>query len=342
MVPWATRRPSERDAAPREVTSVQRVHGLDIECAVSLPGIAGVEGGSADVELTFLAGLPPTSPDARLLYRSVPSPGDDDATVVIAQNPDGSTSFRYSDGMQADVYAEERPIRIAAVIAAAQTLDDFAAYLYGPILGFVLRTRGVLAMHASSVRIGDAGVLFPGVAGAGKSTIAAQFSIRGFPVISDDLTAMTPVPEGYHAHAAFDHVRLWSESEPLLFGRTNVLDRITPNWEKLRFPLTGVQVTREPTVVRAIYILDDGEDGRLSAGVHEVAPADALLSLTALTYTNYLLTAEQRAIELVQLGAVVRAVPVRRLVNRGAPLDVVCSLVEHDVRESPATAPEVA
>ena len=47
--------------------------------------------------------------------------------------------------------------------------------------------------------------------------------------------------------------------------------------------------------------------------VRPLAPSRALVSLATLTYANYLLDAPMRARELMQLGALVRALPVLSL-----------------------------
>ena len=289
--------------------------------------------------LSFVAALPPPASSGSERYRSLPVSGSDDATLVIIQGPGDITAFRYSDGTHVDVHVRSAPLRIDAVIAPGQTLEDFAAYLYGPVLGFVLRTRGTLAMHASSVQTGDGAVLFAGITGAGKSTLAAALAARGHPVLSDDLTALTPENGQYMAHPAFDHIRLWQSSETLLFQKEHVLERITPSWDKLRLPLAAGRFASVPTRVRAVFVLDD--DVGVGHVVREMRPVAALLSLTALTYANYLLSAEQRATELAQLGALVQSVSVRRLPNRGQSLDALCDLVERDLNagRAAATAP---
>ena len=309
---------------------MQRIHGLDVASSVTLPGIAAARGRTPEVAILFVEALREPSDRARLIYRSDDA-GSGDAVVAIMRDGDDRTTFRYSDGTQFDLYLDAHPVRIDAVIAPAQTLDDLAAYLYGPVLGLVLRSRGVLALHASCVDTDDGAVLFAGAAGAGKSTTAAAFSALGHPVLADDLTALAPSPEGYAAHPAFDHLRLWPTSEMLLFGRENVLDRITPTWDKRRLALHAARFARESRPVRAVYMLDDAATPAERAGAYPLAPTEALISLTTVTYANYLLDAAMRATELAHLGALVRAVPVRRLVNHGAALTELCDLVQRDL-----------
>jgi hypothetical protein len=286
---------------------VQRIHGLVIRGDVTLPGIAHAHADEPDVVLELVDRLP-APVVARLRYRA----GAADvvgARVEIVDDARGHVAFRYGDGTAIDVDHRTRPARIRATIAPGQVLEDLAAYLYGPVLGFLLRARGQLALHASGVRVGDGAVLIAGQAGTGKSTTAAALATRGHSVISDDLTALTLDGAATLAWPAFDHLRLWPTSAPLVLDDTTTLERITPTWDKRRFPLEGAAFEDTPCPVRAIVVLRERRDvARVS--MRTMTPAHAVVSLATLTYANYLLDASMRAHELMQLGALVRSVPV--------------------------------
>ena len=87
------------------------------------------------------------------------------------------------------------------------------------------------------------------------------------------------------------------------------LERITPTWDKRRFPLDRPAFADGPCPVRAIIVLRERRDDA-RAFVRTLAPARAVVTLATLTYANYLLDAPMRAHELIQLGALVRAVPI--------------------------------
>ena len=290
---------------------MQRIHGLAIRADVTLPGIAAATAPTPDIVLELVERLPAPAP-SRTRYRS--GTADDVTTrVEIVDDARGCTAFRYGDGTAFDVDLHGQPAQIRAAIAPGQTLEDLTAYLYGPVLGFVLRTWGRLALHASCVRVGDGAVLFAGPPGAGKSTTAAALATRGFTVVSDDLTALALDEHDAPPRAwpAFDHVRLWPDGERVVLGDVGQLARITPGWDKRRFPLRDAAFADEPLPVRAIFALQPRRGGRTV--VRELTPARALVTLATLTYANYLLDPVQRAQELMQLGALVRGLPVRML-----------------------------
>jgi hypothetical protein len=152
-------------------------------------------------------------------------------------------------------------------------------------------------------------VLIAGAAGAGKSTTAAALATRGYAVVSDDLTALTLDDGTATAWPAFDHLRLGPTSPPLGHGDAASLERITPTWDKRRFPLDGAAFADVTCPVRAVVVLGERRgDARVVA--RALTPAHAVIKLATLTYANYLLDGTMRAHELVQLGALVRAVPV--------------------------------
>lgn len=309
---------------------MQLLYGLRVDSARLLPGVQDASpAGAPDVVIDF-----PDAPLAEVTgapVRYASSGGEGDSALTVHDLAPRRTAFRYGDGTAVDLHLSEPVARISARIAPGQTLDDFAAYLYGPVFGHLLRQRGVLALHASSVSIDDAAVLFVGDQGAGKSTTAAALALRGFPALSDDLTALGHTGGRWHAQPAFDFLRLWPSSEPMLYGRSGVLHPFSTTWDKRCLPLGAAGFAAIALPVRAIYLLGARAE-EPAPRVATVAARDALVALAGESYANYLLDAGGRATELAQLGSLVREVPVFRLVPHAAPsaLPALCDLiVEH-------------
>ena len=77
----------------------------------------------------------------------------------------------YADGTRFVV--DEGGTEVWAWWPEGATLDATATYLLGPVFGWLLRLRGVLALHASVAALDGRAAAFAGPAGMGKSTTAA-------------------------------------------------------------------------------------------------------------------------------------------------------------------------
>ncbi len=311
---------------------MQRIHGLRVASDRPLPGLPFDDSARvADVQLTFR--------DALEAYRGHPhryrsdAPELGDAALTVFDIAPGMIAFRYSDGTAIDVDLRDEVARLTGVIAPDQTLDDFVAYLYGPVLGFVLRSRGVLALHASAVVVDTAAVLLVGSQGAGKSTTAAALVMRGCLALSDDLSALELTANTWIAQPAFDFLRVWPASEPILYGRSGVLSPLSPGWDKRRVPLSSTQFAARPAHVAAIYLLAERETHG-APRLEDVSPRDALLALVAESYANYLLSEAGRVQELSQVGNLLQTIPVRRVVPHAdaGHLSALCDLILTDAR----------
>jgi hypothetical protein len=111
--------------------------------------------------------------------------------------------------------------------------DASAAAVRGPLLssvmGAAVHERGNFALHASAVVVDGGCVLFTGVPGAGKSTLAAACQAAGLPVISDDLVAVEMSEFGAPvAHSGYRVVKL----------RTDALERFGSSFGAVR-PVAG-------------------------------------------------------------------------------------------------------
>lgn len=195
------------------------------------------------------------------------------------------------------------------------TLEDACTYLLGPIMGFVLRLRGIICLHASAVAVGGCAVVFVGASGAGKSTLAAALGLRGFPVLSDDIVALTEKPASFLVQPGYPRVNLWPDSVRALFGSEDTLPSITPTWDKRYLGLdhNGSQFARQPLPLRVIYFLGARHTVLNGRVVEEVFGREAFMSLVANTYVNHILDRDMRSREFDVLSRVVVSIPMRRV-----------------------------
>jgi hypothetical protein len=251
--------------------------------------------------------------------------------------------FRYADGTE--FVLDRDGMRLWARWPEPLTLEDTAVYLLGPILGFVLALRGITSLHASAVALNGSAVALVGRPRAGKSTTAAALAGRGHPVVSEDVVTLSDQGSVFHVQPGYPCIRLWPASVQALYGSTDALPLMTPNWEKRGLDLIGQGHTFQPgpLPLRAIYLLGERTADPSAPSVEAVAPRDALIGLVANTYSNYLKDKEMRAQEFRVLARVVAGVPVRRVIPHAdiARLPALCDLLVNDFRDLAGRASHV-
>ena len=244
-------------------------------------------------------------------WRSAPSDGGGVPLVRVHHLP-GAYHLGYADGTRFVV--DEGGSEVWAWWPDGTTLDSAATYLLGPVFGWMLRLRGVLALHASAAVLDGRAVALAGVAGTGKSTAAAALARAGWEVLSDDAAALDERGGGFRVLPAFPRVRLWPDAVEALFGGADALPRICEGWEKRYLPLGGgeARFAEGGAPLAALFLLDDPRpDGAIE--IVPVPPPEALMALVPHTYAGSLLDAAMRGRELEALARLVAAVPVRLL-----------------------------
>ncbi|HEX5726406.1 MAG TPA: hypothetical protein VFX98_13115 [Longimicrobiaceae bacterium] len=300
---------------------MQHAFGLTLLADEPLPGLAGgPAAGGAEVRV-HLRRLPAwlTAEAERAAApwpRPAPPPEDGEPPLDVRRLAGGALLLRYRDGVRFVLDAAGR--EVWADWPAAHGLDYAATYLVGPVLGLLLRLRGVLALHAAAVAVGGRALVLAGPAEAGKSTLAAAFARAGHPVLADDVAALDEAGGGFRVLPAFPRLRLWPDAAEALFGRADALPRLAEGWEKRALDLApGAGFQPEPLPLAAVYLL--GARSEEGPRVEPLSGGAPLVSLAALTYAAPLLDAGMRRDEFAALARLVRQVPVRAAVPHLSP-----------------------
>ena len=226
------------------------------------------------------------------------------------------------------------------------TIDDTATYLLGPVLGLILRLRGITCLHASAIAFGGRGdssdeshrelraAAFVGAEGAGKSTTAAALAREGLTVLSDDIVALEERARRFLVKPAYPYLCLWPESVASLYGSADALPAFAASYDKRCLSLSRESLTfaEAPVPLACIYIL--GERTGDPAPVIEPVPAQqAFVTLVANTYATNMLDSEMRKREFETLGRLMQCVPVRRIHPHPDPSRIpdLCAAIRKDV-----------
>jgi hypothetical protein len=232
--------------------------------------------------------------------------------------------FRYSDGIEFII--NRKGTRVWGRRPEKAADEDVAWYLLGPILGFLLRLRGVMCLHASAVAVGRQALALMGPPGAGKSTTAAIFARWGYPVLADDVVAVRELGGAILAFPAGPFVTLWPEAVQYLYGTPEALPRLTPvesidpTYDKRCLHLTadGYRFQSQPLPLRAIYLLSSPR----SPGPPRLEPLEGgkgMMALARNTYRADLLDKRMRLQEFEILGRLAAHIPLRQVTPSADP-----------------------
>jgi hypothetical protein len=289
--------------------------------------------GPEDVHVEFLGAPPQPEEGFERIYVSSSTDHSGAPAFDVLRSQD-RFRFRYRDGTQLTVGDAGRAIEAWAPETA--TVADTCSYLFGPVMGWVLRLRGGVPLHASAVAMGGRAVAFLGPAGAGKSTLAAALVLDGAELVSDDLVPTLDGDGRIRIAPAYPCVRLWPESVAMLYGDGEALPRLSPSWDKrgLEVRRHGLRFREQAVDLAAVYVLEGPAPSPASATIAPLTGHRALVTLIANTYVSYLLTDDMRRRELAVLGRLLAGVPVRRVQASG--LDTLCEAIVADLAAGPA------
>lgn len=332
----------------KELDSNYYVFGLHIRSNLPLPSFNPDSSSAKVCDVEVHLGLRPYSNEDTLgrfeetTYVSADANAAGEPALRIFSVEQGSfVRLAYEDGTQ--FWLDRKRENIWATWPSASSIENAASYLLGPVLGLLLRLRGVISLHASAVAFGDRSVAFVGSAGAGKSTTAAAFARQGYGVLSDDIVALAESDGAFQVMPAYPHLCLWPESVKMFYESPDELPRLVPDWEKRRLDLgeRGTRFERRCLPLSAIYILGERRPDP-APYVEAIGSRSALLALVADTYANKILDREMRAREFAVLGRLVTTVPIRRVYANEDParLGSLCKIICEDLDslDTPRTA----
>lgn len=300
--------------------------GLSIRADSPLPGLM-VSEGDEEPDVAVRMGRIPSTEGGHALYHSPYRDETGESVLTVYGLPDCSFHFQYLDRTQFVV--SPTGCEIWASWPDGLTPDDTAIYLLGPILGFVLRIRGVVSLHASGIVIGDSAIAVMGPAGAGKSTTAAAFSLLGYRVLTDDVLAVEDRGASFAVLPGYPGLRLWPDSVTSLMGSPDALPPLTPTWDKRHFAVSSFNPN--PVPLSAIYVLNERLPAHAEPRI-EPHPGPGMLTLLGNTYVNYLLNPAMRAHEFDLLSRLAAAVPMRKVSPSSDPGQVaeLCRRIAQD------------
>lgn len=132
-------------------------------------------------------------------------------------------------------------------------------FFLSSVMAALLVQRNQILLHASAIIHNDKLVLFIGSSGAGKSSIAAEMTKRGYSLFSDDICVLntgTDDDKPMTVYASYPMMKLWKKTiHALEDNRFSTSHKIRPNADKFGYFFHDIFKTK-PLPVKKIFLLN--------------------------------------------------------------------------------------
>ena len=313
------------------------LYGLKLRSSVPLPGLWECEREvEPDVDLTFHELHQRTDVEREPWYLSPYLYENGKPYLTVWKSADEATfHFLYAD--QTEFLVDRDGRHVSATWPQSLNLENTTVYLTGQIAAFILRLRGMVCLHASSILVDGKVLAIAGESGSGKSSTAACLTTLGYSVLSEDVTTLTD-GSTFQVLPGYPRINLWPDFEPALRGTTDSLPLIAPTWNKRYLDLRkhGGGFYNKPAPLGGIYLLGERRDDESAPSIEKLESSEALISLLANAHGRYLLEKPMRAREFEFLSQVARQIPVRRAIPHTDlhRLNDLCKAMIDDFRDS--------
>jgi hypothetical protein len=325
-----------------EVTVLYAAFGLLLRSNLRIPGLTPEREFTKTADVDLHLGFAPAARDGvrdepeELVYASSYMTDLGEPALRIWKTSHGAfLRLDYFDGTQ--FWLDPAGTAVWAVWPATLSIEDVATYVLGPVLGLLLRLRGVPCLHASAVAFGNFTVALAGSEGAGKSTTAAALASRGHAVISDDIVALVEREGLFCVFPAYPYLSLWQESVNILYGQDKTLPSFSPSYDKRQLLLAENRLRFQETQLPlgAVFLLDKRVTDAAAPFVEKLPAGEALVALVANSYATNMLDRDMRAREFKLLGRLVTSVPIWRLRphEEGSRIGGLCDLIQEKCHE---------
>jgi hypothetical protein len=205
----------------------------------------------------------------------------------------------------------------------------FLRYLIlGQGIGTLLMQKGSLVLHASSVNMGGRAVVFIGLCGYGKSTIATALNQKGYSFITDDVLRIEfQDNEEMLAFPSYPASKLWDDTITNLNDKKVSFLKVHPDVEKFTFNIDNFSV--EPLPITTIYVLENSDKNEIIP----LKPQEALITLIKNSYALFLFNSEDKNKNLFQCAKLANNVPIKYLKRHKnlKEIKLLIKMIEKDV-----------
>jgi len=297
--------------------------------------------------VTFTESQPcqtPPGSGTRLYASPAQDEGGEPALSVWRLRNEGEVSYRLRcsyEGDRAEFDILDRGSQVRVAWSDDLPFGDVVSILVGPVLGCVLRARGITSLHASALACCGGAIVVIGPKGGGKSSLAANLCAQGIPMLTDDIAALKESQGQFLVQPGYPRMRQWPSTLSALSDLDpEALPRVVSPADKRYLDLASHgsdsrwRFQPEAQLLLGVYVLDALGSVGTAPRIEPIPPAEGLVALVRNTYADYMLDREGRARDFKLLGRVAAKIPLR-LVRRPLGLDSVprvCQSILEDAK----------
>jgi len=196
---------------------------------------------------------------------------------------------------------------------------DIQVFLLGSAFGALLQQRNLLSIHGCSLCLESQNIIICGQSGAGKSSLAADFFKKGYPILNDDISVLETYKGKAFIHPGFPFLKLWKDSlEKLDIDYSNAR-RIRMQLEKFSIPLKD-QFVSDRKEANVIFILKP--HNKFEIELQEIKGLDKFNKLKSHIYRkSFLVGKENERLVFQQLSLLANQTRVLELKRPQTPFD---------------------
>ncbi len=234
--------------------------------------------------------------------------------ITIKRSAEGHYILLRFEKEEIEFITDQNVHHVWAFWSEKATMEYVSAYVVSSLIGFLLRLKGEVCLHASAVEIDGEAILISGRSGHGKSTIASYFAAQGHSAITDDISRLTVKDHKIYVHPGYPRLRLLPDAASAVLGTMGGLPAIAEGWQKYYLPLNsdGFNFTSRPLLVKAVYVLLGRAEHPI---VNPASPFDAVRALMENVFPVYLFDNALRTIDFQFITQFVASTPVGFVVS---------------------------
>ena len=296
------------------------IYGLQISSNEKIPGLRPNNAPGRQTDIAVNLGFIPYEISVHLsqsktVYHFEPGYEEKDPPHLIVHTLANGKYFHFCYDDRITFIFDRDATTVSGVWQHPLELEDAALYLLGPILGFMLRLRGITCLHAGGVVVKGKALALLGPSGVGKSTLTASFAAAGYPVLTDDIMVLRIEDRVIQAAPGYGRIRLYPDSFKNLEELPTELPRLTPNWEKCYLDLhsSTFKFNCNSVSLGTIYILDWSKIYPDTSEIMPLSPASAVPLLAVNTYRSELLDSSMRSEEFFFLTRLASQIKIKKV-----------------------------